>query len=118
MAEKSESKSLLQRNYYDHPEGEDIIGKMIATNKYALAVGIGFSTVDVLLYSHTKGYLATLARYAKFTGPLLGVASAFTLGTFMTTRLRGKDDTYVFQFLIISMHIPDFWNPIAVITTS
>lgn len=86
------SLSLVQINYYDHPEGEDIIGKMIATNKFAVLVGVAFSTVDVLLYSHTKGYMATLGRYLKFTGPLVGVASAFTLGTFMSTRLRGKDD--------------------------
>lgn len=85
--------SLIKRKYYDHPDGEDIIGKMIATNKWAVAVGVAFSTVDVLLYSHTKGYTATLARYVKFTGPLVGIASAFTLGTFMTTRFRGKDDT-------------------------
>lgn len=85
--------SFIQRKYYEHPEGEDIVGKMIATNKWAVAVGVGFSTVDVLLYSNTKGYMATLSRYIKFTAPLVGVASAFTLGTFMTTRLRGKDDT-------------------------
>lgn len=94
-----ENKGILQRGYYDHPEGEDIMGKMIATNKWALAIGVGFSTVDVLLYSHTKGYMATMARYLKFTGPLVGATTAFTVGTFMCNKLRAKDDKYEISLL-------------------
>uniref|UniRef100_A0A336MGC7 NADH dehydrogenase [ubiquinone] 1 alpha subcomplex subunit 11 n=1 Tax=Culicoides sonorensis TaxID=179676 RepID=A0A336MGC7_CULSO len=90
----TESKTLLQRRYYDQPEGEDMVGKLIATNKWAVVFGVAFSTVDVLLYSRTKGYLATMSRYLKFTAPLVGVATAFTCGTFLSTRMRGKDDNW------------------------
>lgn len=87
-------KSLLKAEYYDKPEGEDFAGKLVATNKLAATVGTGLAITDVLLYSHPKGYLATLGRFAYFIGPCCGIASAFTFGTFLSTRLRGKDDCY------------------------
>jgi NADH dehydrogenase (ubiquinone) 1 alpha subcomplex subunit 11 len=78
--------------YYDSPEGQDAFGKMLVTNKYALAAGLGWSTIDVLMVSHPKGYMPTLSRYVYFTVPAMGMASAFTLGTYFATKLRGKDD--------------------------
>lgn len=82
----------MKAKYYDAPEGEDAIGKVFVTNKYALAAGLGWSTIDVLMVSHPKGYMPTIARYLYFTGPMMGMATAFTLGTFLSTRIRGKDD--------------------------
>lgn len=90
----SKTTSLTQAKYYDKPDGEDLAGKLVYTNKWAAAVGIGSATADVLMYSHTKGYLATLARYAFFVAPACGIASSFTFGTYISTRLRGKDDVY------------------------
>lgn len=84
--------SLLKSKYYDHPDGEDAVGKVFVANKYALAAGLGWSTLDVLMVSHPKGYLPTIARYIHFTGPFMGMATAFTLGTFLSTRLRQEDD--------------------------
>ncbi len=88
--------SLLKAKYYDHPEGEDAVGKVFATNRYAVCTALGVSTIDVLMISHPKGYAATLGRYLYFTGPFMGMATAFTLGTYMSTRLREKDDKYGF----------------------
>jgi NADH dehydrogenase (ubiquinone) 1 alpha subcomplex subunit 11 len=82
----------IKAKYYDSPEGEDALGKMFVTNKYALAGGLAWSTVDVLMVSHPKGYLPTLSRYIYFTAPLMGMASAFTLGTYFGRKLRGVDD--------------------------
>ncbi|XP_037948794.1 NADH dehydrogenase [ubiquinone] 1 alpha subcomplex subunit 11 [Teleopsis dalmanni] len=84
--------SILKSEYYDHPEGSDAIGKMVATNKYAAAAGLSWSVFDVLMVSHPKGYLPTLARIAYNTGPLMGMASAFTMTTYVITNVRGKDD--------------------------
>ncbi|XP_053688243.1 uncharacterized protein LOC128737596 [Sabethes cyaneus] len=84
--------SLLKSQYYDNPEGTDLVGKMIATNKYALALGVGFSSFEVLMVSKPKGIMPSLARYVYFTGPFVGMASAFTVGAYTANRLRGKDD--------------------------
>lgn len=84
--------SLIKTGYYDKPEGQDCYGKMLATNTYAAAAGMAWGTVDVLMLSHTKGYLPTMARLAYNVGPMMGMASAFTLATFAATNIRGKDD--------------------------
>ncbi|XP_068143999.1 NADH dehydrogenase [ubiquinone] 1 alpha subcomplex subunit 11 [Drosophila tropicalis] len=84
--------SILRSNYYDHPDGEDAFGKIVATNRYAVAAGLAWSTVDVLTLSKPQGYLPTLGRFAYNTGPLMGMATAFTLTTLAATNARGKDD--------------------------
>lgn len=84
--------SLLRYKYYDYPDGEDAFGKMVATNKYAAAVGLAWSTMDVNLLSKPRGYIPTIGRFAYNTGPIMGMATAFTLTTFAATNIRGKDD--------------------------
>lgn len=44
------------------------------------------------MFSHPKGYLPTVARFMWWIGPAVGMASAFTTGTYIATNLRGKDD--------------------------
>ena len=84
--------SLLKANYYDHPEGKDAFGKMVATNKYAACTGLILSTFDVLMITKTQGYMPTLGRFAYQTLPLMGMATAFTLVTYASTHARAKDD--------------------------
>lgn len=91
--------SIFKSKYYDHPDGEDAIGKAVVTNKYALGTALGWASIDVLMISHPKGYLPTISRYLYFTGPAMGMATAFTIGTFMSTRMRGKNDKYVLEDL-------------------
>lgn len=91
--------SLLKSKYYDHPDGEDAIGKAVVTNKYALGTALGWASIDVLMISHPKGYLPTISRYLYFTGPAIGMATAFTIGTFVSTRMRGKNDKYVLEII-------------------
>lgn len=87
--------SLLRSKYYDHPDGEDAFGKIVATNKYAVSAGVAWSMFDVLTLSKPQGYLPTLGRFAYNTGPLMGMATAFTLTTLVATNARGKDDKWV-----------------------
>lgn len=86
--------SLAKLQYYDHPEGQDAFGKMVATNRYALTFGLIASSYDVLMYTKPSGYAATLGRFAYITGPMLGMASAFTMTTLVATKVRGKCDTW------------------------
>lgn len=86
--------SFFKLNYYAHPEGKDLLGKLLATNKYAFIAGLWWSTADTLMISKTKGYGPTLARYAYNTVPLMGMATAFTAATYAATNFREKDDRY------------------------
>ncbi|XP_066992197.1 NADH dehydrogenase [ubiquinone] 1 alpha subcomplex subunit 11 [Anabrus simplex] len=79
-------------SYYDSPEGEDCFLKLWYTSKLATVAGLGISTFDVLFYSHPQGYYPTIARYAHFTFPLVGMAAAFTSTVCIATSLRHKDD--------------------------
>lgn len=83
---------ILNFQYYDHPEGHDAFGKLVATNKYAAATGIVWSTYEVLMIKKPQGYFQTVSQYAYWTAPLMGMATAFTLTTYAATNLRGKDD--------------------------
>lgn len=85
---------LIKHRYYDHPEGQDIFGKLIITNAYTGTVGVIWSTYDVLMITKPQGYFNTISRYAYHTGPALGMATAFTVTTYLATKFRGKDDTY------------------------
>lgn len=85
--------SLLKVQYYDKPEGQDAFGKMVATNRLALAAGLIWSTYDILFITKPKGYIKTIGRYGYFTGPFMGMATAFTMTTYTAAKLRGKDDT-------------------------
>lgn len=85
--------NLGSHNYYDHPEGQDAFGKMVATNSYALTFGLGIAAYDVLMLTKPSGYLPTIGRFAYFTGPFMGMASAFTMTTLVANKMRGTDDT-------------------------
>ncbi|KAJ8934962.1 hypothetical protein NQ318_007201 [Aromia moschata] len=78
--------------YFERPDGEDVLGKWLHVMKPTLLTAFGISTVDVMCYSHPKGYLATLGRYAYIGLPLVGVSTAFVCTTNMAASLRKKDD--------------------------
>ncbi|CAG2067181.1 unnamed protein product [Timema podura] len=82
----------MDYNYYDTPEGDDCFLKLWYTSKVTGVTGLGISAVDVLFYSHPKGYFETLSRFGYLTLPLVGMAAAFTATTCAATNLRGKDD--------------------------
>ncbi|KAJ6633315.1 NADH dehydrogenase [ubiquinone] 1 alpha subcomplex subunit 11 [Pseudolycoriella hygida] len=86
--------SAILQGYYKHPEGQDVFGKMLATNSMALGAGLIFSKYDILFITKPKGYVQTLGRCGYFCGPFMGMATAFTMTTYAANRLRGKDDTW------------------------
>jgi NADH dehydrogenase (ubiquinone) 1 alpha subcomplex subunit 11 len=83
---------ILKQQYYNKPEGEDYMGKMVVTNKYMFVFAAPAAVCDVLMYSHPKGVLATAACLGKWLGPAALMASAFTTGVYASHALRGKDD--------------------------
>ncbi|KOB75491.1 Mitochondrial NADH:ubiquinone oxidoreductase B14.7 subunit [Operophtera brumata] len=83
---------LLTYRYYDSPEGKDILLKTVATNKYAALAGLVYGSYDVLMYSRTVGVVNTVARYGFIIGPLVGMATAFTVTSNVAVNIRGKND--------------------------
>lgn len=96
---------LIKPRYYDQPEGKDLFGKLVITNAYMGTVGVIWSTYDVLMLTKPQGYFNTFSRYAYHTGPFMGMATAFTLTTYLANKFRGKDDTYVKHCLIFRLVI-------------
>ncbi|XP_053614628.1 NADH dehydrogenase [ubiquinone] 1 alpha subcomplex subunit 11 [Plodia interpunctella] len=83
---------MLSYKYYDSPEGQDIFKKTFVTSKYAAITGLTAASFDVLMYSHPKGFVNTIGRYAWFIGPMVGMAAAFTVTTNVAQNIRGKND--------------------------
>lgn len=86
------SQEIKPYKYFDTPDGQDILSKLLVVLKPTTMGALGISTVDVMLYSHPKGYWQTLGRYAYMSLPIIGMASAFVLTTNMVANLREKDD--------------------------
>lgn len=78
--------------YFDTPNGEDIGKKLWCALKPATTLAIVAGTVDVLMYSKPKGYLAALGRYAWISIPILGVTTAFVLTTNLSKIYRKEED--------------------------
>ncbi|XP_014272105.1 NADH dehydrogenase [ubiquinone] 1 alpha subcomplex subunit 11 [Halyomorpha halys] len=79
-------------SYFDTPDGEDCMKKLFFCTKKAGYFGLFASTMDVLLYSHPKGYRAILGRYAYVTLPITAMGAAFSAATCAATNIRKKDD--------------------------
>ncbi|XP_059614909.1 NADH dehydrogenase [ubiquinone] 1 alpha subcomplex subunit 11 [Phlebotomus argentipes] len=86
-------KSFNQR-FWAYPDGQDAAGKMMVANTYAMIGGLIISTYDVVMLSKPQGIGNIMVRYGYNTIPIMGMASAFTMGTYTATKLRGKDDPY------------------------
>lgn len=83
---------ILSYKYYDSPEGDDILLKTISTSKYAVMTGLVMGSYDVLMYTKPIGFFNTLRRYAYFVGPLVGMATAFTVTSNVAKNFRRKND--------------------------
>lgn len=79
-------------NYFDTPDGEDITKKLWCVLKPTAMVALAAGTVDVMMHSKPKGYIATLGRYAYISLPVMGIAATFVITTNMAKNIRNKDD--------------------------
>lgn len=85
---------LPNRDYYDYPEGEDLIGKVVYLNRKALWPAAVFGWLEItvatkLIYNPPMA----IGRMAYYMGPASGAATAFATTVYGLTRLRQKDDT-------------------------
>lgn len=83
---------ILRRKYYDEPEGKDLVGKLIATNRYALVCGSGMAWGDCALHTKPSTLTGALARFGFWVTPAVCLATTYTVITYAATTIRGKDD--------------------------
>ncbi|XP_044263317.1 uncharacterized protein LOC123010470 [Tribolium madens] len=88
----SVSKETKPFDYCSSPDGEDVLQKFGVIAKPVALTAFAFSTIDVMLHSHPKGYMQTIARYCHCSWPIFGAATAFVIGSNLAGSLRKKDD--------------------------
>lgn len=79
-------------HYYDTPEDEDCLKKVVFMNKLGLYIGFAAGSIDVLALSKPVGIANIAGRYGVITLPLLATGSAFAAATCLTANYRGKLD--------------------------
>lgn len=86
---------LYKAKYYDKPEGEDLLGKLVATNRILVPPALTWGIVDAFMHGglYYQDFQRKFGRVVHFTWPAVGVATAFTTTVYFATKLRnGKDD--------------------------
>ncbi|XP_014680819.1 PREDICTED: NADH dehydrogenase [ubiquinone] 1 alpha subcomplex subunit 11-like [Priapulus caudatus] len=80
--------------YYDTPDGQDCFKKMGYTTKWATFAGFSWSIYDVYLWSHPKGLVPTVARFAHFMLPAAAIGATFSAVTCLSHTYRKKNDAW------------------------
>lgn len=83
---------LYKVKYYDHPDGEDLLGKIVAINRCVYPYAAVAGAMDAFMHKQTKGFQQTAGRILHWMWPAFGAATAFASVTYFSTKLRGKDD--------------------------
>lgn len=94
--ERSRDHYLYKVKYYDKPEGEDLSGKLIASNRATLPWGVAWGVVDACMYGGAKlpTFQEKFGRFLHMAWPSVAVPTAFVTTVYFATRLRQKDDLY------------------------
>ncbi|KAG5891675.1 hypothetical protein JTB14_020093 [Gonioctena quinquepunctata] len=91
MAEPTELKPY---SYFDTPDGQDVVKKLLYVWKPTSLVAFAAGTFDVIAWTQPKGYLPTLGRFVYLGAPIFGTTTAFVLTTNIAASLRKKDDKW------------------------
>ncbi|KAK6643506.1 hypothetical protein RUM43_005016 [Polyplax serrata] len=92
LEEKRSLYKYIGRSYADAPEGEDMEGKLIWANRYAFAFGTFWAAVDIMGSPPITKVSHMIFTVVRRVLPLMGVGSAYTLGTYASVHYRKKDD--------------------------
>lgn len=84
---------LFTQKYYDDPEGVNLFGKLVATNKIAILPAIMWAWADITMMNRVTEYQKIIGRFAYWSYPFVTAASSFTIATYAATRIRNTDDT-------------------------
>lgn len=79
--------------YYDKPDGEDLLGKLVAINRCIAPYVVMVAGAHTFM--HSPDVVTNQQRFARFVHhlwPAFGAATAFATVTFFSTKIRQKDD--------------------------
>lgn len=82
----------LSKYYYDKPDGEDLFGKILVSAKMTTTVGVLAGVYDALARVKTNSALVQIITGLRPTLYTCGIGVVFASITYMSTRIRGKDD--------------------------
>lgn len=85
--------------YYAKPEGEDLLGKVIAINRNVLPYGFVSGITHACMHSNAVGIQATTGRVFHMMWPVTGAATAFATVSYFGCKIRGQDDLYVLKMI-------------------
>lgn len=83
---------LEKPRYYDAPDGEAPIDKIVSLQKRGFIGGLIIGIHDCLFYTDTKTALQSASCLAFWVVPLVGMGTTFGGVTYAATRIRQKDD--------------------------
>lgn len=96
---------LWKVKYHDKPEGQDLLGKLVATNRYALPWGVVIGGTDALMHQNFNNFQQIAGRMLHWVWPFAGVATAFTTTAYFGAKIRQKDDLYAKLDLLVCFGI-------------
>ncbi|XP_031620708.1 uncharacterized protein LOC116339146 [Contarinia nasturtii] len=87
---------LYSVKYYDKPEGEDLLGKLIAINRTCIPWGFTVGVTDALMHGgrFLPTYQQQFGRFVHFMWPTIAVPTAFATTTYFCAKIRQKDDLW------------------------
>lgn len=83
---------INQCSYYDHPEGEDLLGKIVALNRTVVPPVMTWGVVDALMFTCQPTTPQGIGRVLYFMWPAAACCTVFATTSYFATKLRGKDD--------------------------
>lgn len=83
---------LCKAKYYDKPEGEDLMSKLIAVNRPALQYGLTSGLCYSFMHSKPAGWQTHTGRVLYFVWPFMTAATSFATVTYFSAKIRQKDD--------------------------
>ncbi|KAL7300202.1 hypothetical protein TKK_0007045 [Trichogramma kaykai] len=78
--------------YFDKPDGQDPIGKILGLAPYGVVTGTWCTLFDACLVSHCTNAKQFLNTAGYWMVPLTGMCLAFSGVTYVSTKIRKKDD--------------------------
>lgn len=91
-----EHSRLHSARYYDHPDGVDLVGKLIGVNRMIYPACFAHGVLG-FVQEPSQSLGAAFIRGLQYSLPGFICANAFVTTTFLSTYLRGKDDYLNYQ---------------------
>lgn len=79
-------------SYNDHPEGEDLAGKLVALNRTVVPYVTAWGVVDALMFTCQPTAQLRIGRILYFMWPAVACSTVYATTTYVATNIRKKDD--------------------------